>query len=100
MAPNVFIYLFAVIVAACIIGIYVIIGRSVGSKDTNNDIKKSMGAIAAILAVVIFFFGVMTYLYFMQDMNAAMPYLLLSQPVLLFICLYSLAASSLSIMDT
>lgn len=99
MPANVFIYLFGVIVAACIITVFVIIGRSVGSKDTNNDIKKSMGAIAAILAVIIFFFGVMTYLYFMQDMNAAMPYLLLSQPVLLFICLYSLAASSLNFMD-
>jgi amino acid permease len=93
------IYVFGALVAFGLTGLYIYIGVYLGNKDNNNEIYKHLLRISVGTGILVLFFGAMSYLYFMTDLNSALPYLLLSQPVILFLALYAVSACSLQIVN-
>jgi hypothetical protein len=90
-----FVYASMVILAACLVTTYVLIGQKVGGKDNNNELSKQLTTIFIITGVCTLIWTVMTYFYFMANTEHTLPYLILSNGLIMFISLMSLGASTL-----
>ncbi len=97
VTTQLLLYIFASLIGAGLIGLYIYIGVFLGTKDTNNEIYKHLLIVGSITAVLVFIYGWMMYLYFQSNLNEATPYLLISNTIILFLSLYSLTASSIQV---
>jgi hypothetical protein len=90
-------YLATGILGAALVGLYIYIGSYVGNNNTNNDLSKHLKIVGAVTAALTLIYGLLTYFYFMTNLNAVTPYLLISQTVVLWLSLFALSASSIQV---
>ena len=95
-ASSMFIYVLMAIMAAALIGSYIYMG--VGDGTTSQAASKQIGIIAIITFICTFFWTVLSYFIFTagENVDYVIPYLIVSQGVIMFISLFALAGNTIN----
>jgi hypothetical protein len=90
-------YSFGGILALGLLLIYIYIGSYVGNKDTNNEVSKQLLIVGTGTAICVAAYGVLAYMYLSANTPVIIPYLLISQTIILFVSLFALGISSIHV---
>jgi len=95
-ASSMFIYVLMAIMTALLIGSYIYMGLSSGS--TSADASKQISVIAIITFICTFIWTVLSYFIFTagENMDYTIPYLIISQGIIMFISLFALAGNAIN----
>lgn len=80
-----------------LVGLIVAFGFVTQNKDNGAEIKKNLGIIFAVSLVIVFLFGVISYMYFTTNVNYLTPFLLVMTFVNMFLSLFAVSAASLNV---
>ena len=82
---------------AGLVGIMFALGFLTQNKDNGTEIRKNLGIITGVTAILVFIFGAVAYMYFTTNVNYLTPFLLIMTFVNLLVSLVAISAASLSV---
>jgi hypothetical protein len=97
MSPDLPVYIMLGFGLAGIVSIIIWLGFLTQNKDNGPEIKKNLGIVAAVTAILVGVFGGAAYLYFNANLNSLPPFLLVMTFINLFLSTLAVSASSLQI---
>jgi len=82
---------------AGLVGLITAFGFVTQNENKGAEIRKNLGIIFAVSLVIVFLFGVISYMYFTTNVNYLTPFLLVMTFVNMFLSLFAVSAASLSV---
>jgi hypothetical protein len=80
-----------------VFGLTIWMGFLTQNKDNGTEIKKNLGIVAGITAVLITMFAAAAYMYFSANINYLTPFLMIMTFVNLFLSLFATSAATLGV---
>ncbi len=97
MSPDLPVYVMLGVGLVGIISLILFLAFSTQNKDNSSEIKKNLGIVASVTAILIGVFGGAAYIYFNANLNSLPPFLLVMTFINLFLSTLAVSASSLQI---
>ncbi len=82
---------------AGVFGLTIWMGFLTQNKDNGNEIKKNLGIVAGVTAILIGMFAAAAYMYFSANINYLTPFLMIMTFVNLFLSLFATSAATLGV---
>lgn len=94
---NVPVYILLGLGLSGLVAIMVWLGFLTQNKDNGAEIQKQLGIVTGVTSVLVLLFGGAAYMYFMTDVNALTPFLLVMTFANMFLSLVAVSAASLGV---
>ena len=93
----IFTYVFIAVLGALLTTAIILFGSNLGNQDDNNELSKQLTIITIITSVCVGIWTALTYFYFMANTDYVIPYMIISNGIVLCIVLLSIGFKTISI---